>query len=135
MNKAEQNKLIVNNAFEQAEKGNIEGFLSALSEDFQWRTIGSTGVSGTYDTKGLLEVYFPKIQASFTSMPSIIPDQIIADEDHVIRLGHGEGGVAKNGLAYNNIYCFVIGVKGEKIISITEYCDTALVEKANLGNY
>lgn len=135
MTKAEQNKKIVNNAFEQAEKGNIDGFLSALSADFQWSTTGSTGVSGTYDTKGLLETYFPKIAASFTRMPIIVPDKIIADENHVVRLGHGEGGIAKNGLAYNNIYCFVIEVKDEKIKSITEYCDTALVEKANLGHY
>lgn len=135
MNKAEQNKKIVNQAFDLAEKGNIKGFLNNLSEDFKWTTIGSTSVSGTYDIKGLLENYFPKIAASFESMPIIIPDQIIADENYVIRLGHGEGGVAKNGLEYNNIYCFVIRVKDNKIKEITEYCDTALVEKAKLGKY
>jgi hypothetical protein len=135
MNKAEQNKQIVNQAFDLAEKVNIEGFLKNLSDDFKWTTIGSTGVSGTYDTKGLLENYFPKIAASFKSMPIIVPDQIIADENFVIRLGHGEGGVAKNGLEYNNIYCFVIKIKDGKISEITEYCDTDLVRKAELGEY
>lgn len=135
MNRVEQNKQIVNTAFEHAEKDNIEGFLNALSPDFKWTTIGSTGVSGTYDTKGLLEIYFPKIAASFESMPVIVPDKIIADENYVIRLGHGEGGVAKNGLEYNNIYCFVIEVENDKIKSITEYCDTSLVEEAELGQY
>lgn len=133
MNKIEQNKQFVNNAFAQAEQGNIEGFLSALSQDFKWTTIGSTDVSGTYDVKGLLEVYFPKIAASFESIPIIVPDQIIADENYVIRIGHGEGGVAKNGMEYNNIYCFVIQLEGGKIKSITEYCDTDLVVKAGLG--
>lgn len=135
MTKVEQNKQIVNTAFDHAEKGNFEGFLNALSQDFKWTTIGSTGVSGTYDVQGLLYEYFPKIAASFESMPIIVPDQIIADENYVIRLGHGEGGIAKNGLEYNNIYCFVIEVHNEKIKSITEYCDTALVEKAELGRY
>ncbi|AKA34261.1 nuclear transport factor 2 family protein [Flagellimonas lutaonensis] len=135
MTRIEQNKQIVNAAFDHAEKGNLEGFLKALSQDFKWTTTGSTGVSGTYDVQGLINEYFPKITASFESMPVIVPDKIIADENHVIRLGHGEGGVAKNGLEYNNIYCFVIEVENEKIKSITEYCDTALVEKAELGQY
>ncbi|GAO30814.1 nuclear transport factor 2 family protein [Geofilum rubicundum] len=133
MNKVEQNKQIVNNAFDQAAKGNLEGFINALSKDFKWTTIGSTAVSGTYDIKGLLEVYFPKIAVSFESMPIIVPDHIIADENYVIRLGHGEGGVAKNGLEYNNIYCLVIWVEDGKIKGITEYYDTDLVQKVKLG--
>ncbi len=133
MNTNQENKTIVNNAFEQAEKGNLEGFLSSLADDFKWTTIGSTGVSGTYDTKGLLENYFPKIAASFESMPIIVPDRIIAEDDYVIRLGHGEGGIAKNGMVYNNIYCFVIQVKDGKIKEIKEFCDTDLVQKAELG--
>lgn len=135
MNKSDQNKQVVNNAFEQADKGNVEGFLNALSDDFKWITIGSTEVSGTYDTKGLLEVYFPKIMASFESMPIIVPDRLIAEDDYVIRLGHGEGGVAKNGMVYNNTYCFVIQVKDGKIKEIKEFCDTDLVRKAGLGKH
>lgn len=133
--KSEENKKLVNDAFEQAEKGNIEGFLNALSEDFKWTTIGATSVSGSYSTRDLLDIYFPKIAASFESMPIIVPDQIIADENYVIRIGHGEGGIAKNGLEYNNLYCFVIKVRGNKISEITEYCDTDLVIKAKLGEY
>ncbi len=49
MNKAEKNKQIVNQAFDLAEQGNIEGFLNNLSDDFKWTTIGFTVVSGTYD--------------------------------------------------------------------------------------
>lgn len=135
MNKIEQNKKIVNDAFEQSRKGNREGFINALSVDFKWTTIGSTGVSGTFDVQGLVNEYFPKVFASFKSVPVIVPDHIIADENFVIRLGHGEGGLAKNGVEYNNIYCFVIEVENEKIKSITEYCDTALIEKAELGKY
>ncbi len=68
-------------------------------------------------------------------MSIIVPEQIIADENFVIRLGHGEGGVAKNGLEYNNIYCFVIRIKDNKITEITEYCDTDLIQKAELEKY
>ena len=135
MSSSHENKQIVNRAFEQAEKGNVEGFLKALSDDFKWITIGSTGVSGTYDTEGLLKIYFPKIMASFESMPKIVPDRLIAEDDYVIRLGHGEGGVAKNGMEYNNTYCFVIQVNDGKIKEIKEFCDTDLVRKAELGNY
>jgi hypothetical protein len=131
----EHNKQIVNNAFDLAEQGNLEGFLNTLSDDFKWTTIGSTSVSGTYDIEGLLEDYFPKIAASFDNMPIIVPDQVIAEGDHVIRIGHGEGGIAKNGLEYNNIYCFVIHVIDGKIKKITEFCDTDLVQKAQLGQY
>jgi len=135
MNTSQENKQIVNDAFDQAEQGNVEGFLNALSDDFKWITVGSTGVSGTYDTKGLLEVYFPKIAASFEKMPIIVPYKIIAEDNYVIRLGHGEGGIAKNGLTYNNTYCFVIQVEDGKIKEIKEFCDTDLVQKAELGKY
>ena len=48
---------------------------------------------------------------------------------------NGEGGIAKNGMEYNIIYCFVIQVKDGKIKEIKEFCDTDLIQKAELGNY
>ena len=35
----------------------------------------------------------------------------------------------KTGKLYDNDYCFVIEMKGGKMIELTEYLDTALVDK------
>ena len=73
--------------------------------------------------------------ASFKSIPSFVIEKIIAEDDFVVVVAHGEGGVSKNGKAYNNTYCHVMRMKDAKIVEVTEYLDTALVHEAEIGTF
>lgn len=132
--KAQKNKELVRHIFDEIGKGNHQPFLDALSEDFTVTAIGTTPMSGTYKgIKQVTEEVLPKVMASFETPPTLVVDRIIAEGDFVVLIAHGEGGVAKNGVAYNNTYCHVMRLQDGKLAESTEYLDTALVNAARIG--
>ena len=101
-----------------------------MTEDFTWRMMGETAWSGTYsgkaDVRGrMLKALFDQFDTSYRSVAS----RIHADGDFVIVECQGEV-TTKRGLPYNNSYCFVIRMRDGKIAELTEYFDTALVDRA-----
>ena len=133
---SKENKELVRHIFAEIGKGNHQPFLDAVAEDFTLTCIGTTPVSGTY--KGIKKVgeeFIAPVMASFETPPTLVVDKIIAEDDFVVVVAHGEGGVAKNGVAYNNTYCHVWRLQDGKLVESTEYLDTALVNAAGIGQY
>jgi len=133
---SKENKEFVRHIFTEIGKGNHQPFLDAVAEDFTVTCIGTTQVSGTY--KGIKEVsekLIAPVMSSFKTPPRVVIDQLIAEDDFVVVVAHGEGGVAKNGHPYNNTYCHVMRLKDGKLVESTEYLDTALVNAARTGQY
>lgn len=108
--------------------------MNAFAEDFTHTVIGATPVSGTFrGVKEFGEKLTMPLMASFETVPHFVIDHIIAENDFVVVVAHGEGGRSKNGKAYNNTYCHVMRLKTGKIVEVTEYLDTALVIEAGIG--
>ena len=63
-------------------------------------------------------------------MGSTITDNVIAEGDYVVVQQHATGRTTKTGKPYNNRYCLVYKVVGDRIKEITEYLDTELVTSA-----
>ena len=57
-------------------------------------------------------------------------DNIIAEGNHVVVQGHASGRTTKSGKPYNNTYCLVYEIIDGTIRTLTEYCDTDLVNVA-----
>ena len=132
---SKENKELVRHIFAEIGKGNHQPFLEAVAEDFTLTCIGTTPLSGTI--KGIKKVgeFIAPVMASFETPPTVVVDRIIAEDDFVVVVAHGEGGVAKNGVAYNNTYCHVMRLQDGKLVESTEYLDTALVNEARIGQY
>ena len=133
---SKENKELVRHIFTEIGKGNHEPFLNAVAEDFSITCIGTTPISGTY--KGIKEVsekFIGPVMSSFKTPPRVVVDRIIAEDDFVVVVAHGDGGITKNGHAYNNTYCHVMRLQDGKIVESTEYLDTALVNAAGLGRF
>lgn len=120
-----------------------EGFDETMSRDMTWTCIGSTPVSGTYH--GLDEVansfYFKCYRGDGRegSGPQgldpaygvrINVKSVTALEDGRVLVHCTSDGRGKNGVSYINEYAWVITVKGDKIVSMHEFADTALIERA-----
>ena len=133
---SKENKELVRHIFTEIGKGNHEPFLNAVAEDFSITCIGKTPISDTY--KGIKEVsekFIGPVMSSFKTPPRVGVDRIIAEDDFVVVVAHGDGGITKNGHAYNNTYCHVMRLQDGKIVESTEYLDTALVNAADLGRF
>jgi hypothetical protein len=104
-------------------------FIAAMADDFVWRIIGSTTWSGAYVGKvDVCERLLKPLYEQFTAPSSITPTRILADGDHVVVECRGDAETI-SGQRYANTYCFVIRMAAGQLCEMTEYMDTALVER------
>lgn len=123
------NKLFVQHIFAQLAKGNRKPFADAMADDFCWIITGSTAWSREFRGKaavrtGLIEPLFKQFANAYRSHAQ----RFIADEDYVVVQFRGEA-MTRKGEPYNNSYCYVIRLAGGQMRELTEYLDTALVER------
>lgn len=110
-------------------RGDAALFLESLDEAFTWRIIGSTPWSRTYNGKAavrreLLAPLFAQFATPYRNVASLI----VAEGDVVVVECRGET-TTHGGEAYHNEYCWVCRWADGKLVSLTEYMDTALVER------
>ena len=125
-----ENKQLLQHLFAEIERGNFQPLLDALSDDIEWTIPGSTKFSKTYRSKQvfiseLLEPLMSQIAGNLT----VAAQRFIADGDYVAVEFRGHS-TTKAGMPYNNTYCAVFRLSGNKIQQVTEYMDTELVTTA-----
>jgi len=123
------NKAFVQGLIEARARGNPSAFIAAMAEDFVWRIIGSTAWSGEYVGKAaVLERLLKPLYAQLTAPTRIEAKRILADEDYVVVECRGDA-TTVSGERYANTYCWVIRLVDGKLRELTEYMDTALVDR------
>ena len=125
---ASENKEVVRKLREA--KG-LDAMLATMADDVRWTIMGTTKFSHVMNGKQeIVEKLFKPITAELESMGNTIIDNIIAENDYVVVQQHATGRQTKTGKPYNNQYCIVYKIVGDKIKEITEYLDTELVTSA-----
>jgi ketosteroid isomerase-like protein len=127
---AEANKRLVEEVFAELADGNGQPFMDLLSDDVRWTVMGSGEWSRTYDGKPavigeLMRPLFAQFADTYRNRASLI----LADGDHVVVECHGQV-MTRSGKPYNQRYCYVCRMSGEKIRELSEYLDTELVSAA-----
>jgi uncharacterized protein len=109
----------------------LDAMFATMADDVRWTIMGTTKFSHVMNGKQeIVNKLFKPITAELESMGSTITDNIIAEGDYVVVQQHATGRQTKTGKPYNNQYCLVYKVVGDKIKEITEYLDTELVTSA-----
>jgi uncharacterized protein len=127
---AAQNKQLMQTLFAELAKGNGRPFVDSLSEDFCWTITGTTPWSRTYEGKqAVLEDLLAPLFSRFASQYTNTAHNFIAEGDQVVVECRGKV-MTKKGVPYNNTYCYVCRLANGKLIRLTEYLDTALVNAA-----
>ena len=130
MKTTESNRAQITAIWDALAKGDSAPFARAMAEDFVWRMMGSTPWSGTYSGKADVRGRMLKaLSAQFTTPYRSVANRIHADGDFVMVECKGEV-TTKRGEPYNNSYCFVIRMCDAQLAELTEYFDSALVERA-----
>jgi ketosteroid isomerase-like protein len=125
----EQNRRIIAQAFDGLSRADPTAFLDAMADDIIWIIEGQSKLSRRYEGKNAIETELvPTLFANFATPYRTIPEEIIAERDRIVVLARGEVKTVR-GEDYNNSYCFVIRMRGGKIVELREYMDTALAER------
>jgi len=127
---SDDNKRLVLAAFQPWEEGDSGPFFDLIAEDVRWTVIGSTPVSGVYESKQALvaAAFSPLLERLDGPLTTRFVD--LASKGDKVFLRFESSGVAKSGLRYDQVYCFAMVMREQRIVEIVAYLDTELLVKA-----
>jgi ketosteroid isomerase-like protein len=126
---SDDNKRRVREAFRPWEEGDSGPFFDLIAEDVRWTVIGSTPVSGVYESKqALMEAAFGPLLERLAGILSTRFVDLAAEGDKVF-LRFESSGATKTGLRYEQVYCFAMVMQEQQIVEIIAYLDTELLAK------
>jgi ketosteroid isomerase-like protein len=124
-----ENKALIQKIMEARSRRDHAPFIAAMADDFVWRITGSTAWSGEYVGKADVRArLLEPLYAQLTAPSRVTPTRILTDGDYAVVECHGEATTVA-GERYANTYCLVIRIEDGKMREMTEYMDTALVER------
>ena len=125
---ANTNKQIVQHIHAELAQGNGRPFIESLAQDFRWTMKGRTAWSGTYAGRQVVQdQLLAPLYAQFEGRYRNTAESFISEGDQVVVQCRGEVST-KSGQRYDNEYCFIYRLAGGKVVALTEYLDTALVD-------
>ena len=127
---SESNKDFVKRTWQALLGGNTDAALESFSDDVTWFVVGRLrGVSGLKQGKPAVREFLGGVQQAFPAGMKSEIRHAYADGDTVI-LEIVNRGTSAIGKPYENEYCFVFELAGDKIRAVREYVD---LEKAKVA--
>jgi ketosteroid isomerase-like protein len=125
---AEANKKIIRDAFETWGRGDGRPFFALVADDVRWTVTGRTPISGSYASKKDFRNVLKSMSDHLATELKIVLHDVIADGDKVAVQfeSHAAG---KNGLAYDQRYCWMLRMADGRVREVIAYLDTELVTK------
>lgn len=124
------NKAVVATAFEAFAQGDARPFLRLMTAEVEWEVVGSADWGRVYrGKKAVIEQLLAPLASQIEGgSVAITATSILGDADRVIVEGQGRSTTVR-GEPYDNRYCFVLTMAEGRIVRLTEYMDSALVER------
>jgi uncharacterized protein len=125
---ATANKKIIQHVHAELAQGNGRPFVDSLADEFRWVMKGRTAWSRTYEGKrAVQDELLRPLYAQFEGRYRNTAECFIAEDDRVVVQCRGDVRT-RSGQRYDNEYCFIYRLAGGKVVELTEYLDTALVD-------
>lgn len=119
----------VREAFRPWENGDSGPFFDLIAEDVRWTVIGSTPVSGVYESKqALVQTAFGPLLERLDG-PLLARFVDLAADGEKVFLRFESSGRTKAGLRYDQAYCFAMVMREHRIVEIVAYLDTDLLAR------
>ncbi|MEP6596374.1 MAG: nuclear transport factor 2 family protein [Ginsengibacter sp.] len=119
------NVQIIQQAFDDFGKGNIQGILDVCTNDVVWSSAENPNVpiAGTFKGKDGVSKFFSAIAENVVYL-RFEPREFFNDKDAVIVLGHHTGTVKKTGKTYDHEWCMIFKLRDGKIYNYYVFVDT-----------
>jgi ketosteroid isomerase-like protein len=119
----------VREIFKGLESGDGAGFFEHVADDVDWTVMGTHPLAGHYLSK---EAF---IAGTFAKLGRVLPNGtqlrtehlIVGDDQAVVELR--SCATAKNGMRFDNRYCWVVAFRDEVIVRVRAYLDSAMVTR------
>jgi ketosteroid isomerase-like protein len=123
------NKQILQEAFAGTARGDGRAFVGMLADEVRWHIIGTTDWSETYEGKdSVINDLLRPLADNFAGSNIVEATRFVGEGDTIAVEGRNLS-VTKRGPAYPNRYCWIFRMAAGRVVEVTEYCDTALIER------
>ena len=115
--------------FAGLESGDGAAFFEHVADDVDWTVMGTHPLAGHYRSKKDF------IEGTFAKLGQVLPygaqlhieHLIVADDEAVVELR--SQATARNGMRFDNRYCWVLSFRDALIVRVRAYLDSALVAR------
>ena len=119
----------VRNFFEGLENGDGEGFFEHVADDVDWIVMGTHPLAGHYHSKkGFIEGTFAKLAQVLPHGVQLQVEYLIVNGDQAVVELHSLA-TARNGMRFDNRYCWVVYFRNAVIVRIRAYLDSEMVTR------
>jgi ketosteroid isomerase-like protein len=120
---------LVRKIFSGLEHGDGAAFFEHVADDVDWIVMGTHPLAGHYKSKSDF------IAGTFAKLGKVLPDGAQLHVEHLLVAGdqavvelHSEA-TAKNGMRFDNRYCWVVYFRDNIIVRVRAYLDSTMVSR------
>jgi uncharacterized protein len=119
----------VRDIFRGLENGDGNAFFDHVARDVDWTVMGAHPLAGHYRSK---QAFYA---STFGKLAKVLPEGAQLSVEHVLVCGNKaavelrSNAVAKNGMRFDNRYCWMITFSAAVIVEVRAYLDSALVAR------
>ncbi len=115
--------------FKGLENGDGVAFFERVADDVDWTVRGTHPLAGHYlSKKAFREGTFAKLGQVLTGGAQLHVEHLVVKGDQAIVELHSLA-TAKNGMRFDNYYCWVVYFRGDTIVRVRAYLDSAMVAR------
>jgi uncharacterized protein len=115
--------------FAYLESGSGKRFFEHVADNVDWIVEGTHPLAGHYKSKQEFQSHtFERLNRILPSGPELHVEHVLTDRDWAV-VEMRSNAVARNGMRFDNRYCWVLRFADEKIVEVRAYLDSALVQR------
>jgi ketosteroid isomerase-like protein len=119
----------VREIFKGLENGDGDAFFEHVADDVDWTVMGTHPLAGHYlSKKAFLEGTFAKLGQVLPQGAQLHTEHLIVKDDEAVVELHSLA-TARNGMRFDNRYCWVVYFRDELIVCVRAYLDSAMVAR------
>jgi uncharacterized protein len=119
----------VRKIFSSLEHGDGAGFFEHVADDVDWIVMGTHPLAGHYKSKSdFIAGTFAKLNKVLPGGAQLHVEYLLVSDDQAVVELHSEA-TAKNGMRFDNRYCWVVYFRENVIVRVRAYLDSTMVAR------
>ena len=115
--------------FKELETGDGASFFKHVAEDVDWIVEGTHPLAGQYLSKqAFIDGTFAKLNRVLLKGVELQTEHVLVKDDEAVVELHSLA-TAKNGMRFDNRYCWVVYFRAGTIVRVRAYLDSAMVAR------